>query len=120
MGDIPPDTITSILKGFLAKATKICSENYLREEIGYLTDIFCENGHDKKTLQKIINSFEKKTRVTNNNNNNNNINKKQTVTFPWTPKIGRKIKTEMQKFGFRVAFQTGPNLKNILSKKKIS
>ena len=24
----------------------------------------------------------------------------------------------MQKFGFRVAFQTGPNLKNILSKKK--
>ena len=74
MGDIPPDTITSILKGFLAKATKICSENYLREEIGYLTDIFCENGHDKKTLQKIINSFEKKIRDTSNNNNNDNNN----------------------------------------------
>ena len=30
---IPPDTTTSIFKGFLASATKICSEKYLREEI---------------------------------------------------------------------------------------
>ena len=30
---IPSDTITSIFKGFLARATKICSEKYLREEI---------------------------------------------------------------------------------------
>ena len=29
-----------------------------------------------------------------------------------------KIKKEIQKFGFRVAFQTGPNLKNILCKNK--
>ena len=87
----------------------------MREEIEYLTDIFCENGHDTKTLQKII---EKKTRGTNNNNNNNDINKKQTVTIPWVPKIGPKIKIEIQKFGFRVAFQTGPNLKNILCRNK--
>ena len=53
-----------------------------------------------------------------NNNNNNNTNKKQTVTFPWIPKIGPKLKKEIQKFGFRVAFQTGPNLKNILCKNK--
>ena len=30
-------------------------------EVVYLTDIFCENGHDRETLQKIINSFEKKS-----------------------------------------------------------
>ena len=68
---IPPDTIISIFKGFLARATKICSEKYLRAEIQYLTDIFCENGHNRKTLQKIINNFEKKTHGTNKNNNNN-------------------------------------------------
>ena len=51
---IPPDTIISIFKGFLARATKIYTEKYLREEIKYLTDIFCENRHDRKTLQKII------------------------------------------------------------------
>ena len=73
---IPPDTITGIFKGFLEGASKICSEKYLGAEKEYLTDIFCENGHDRKTLQKIINSFEKKTRGSNNNDNKNNTNKK--------------------------------------------
>ena len=91
---IPSDAITSIFKGFLARATRICSEKYLRAEIEYLTDIFCENGHDRKTLQKIINSFEKKTCGTN-NNNNSNTNKKQTITFSWIPKMGPKRKKEI-------------------------
>ena len=70
--------MTSIFKGFLEKATRICSEKCLRVEIEYLTDIFCENGHDRKTLKKINNDFEKKTRTTNNTtNNNNNTNEKQ-------------------------------------------
>ena len=115
---IPPDTVTSIFKGFLTRATKICSGKYLKAEIEYLTDIFCENGHDRKTLKKIINDFEKKARTAINTNNNNNSNKKQTITVPWIPKIEPKIKKEIQKFGFRVAFQTGPNLKNILCKNK--
>ena len=77
------------------------------------------NGHDRKALKKTINDFEKKTCTINNTaNNNNNNNKKQTITFPWIPKIGPKIKKQIQKFGLRVAFQTGLNLKNILCKNK--
>ena len=84
-------------------------------EIEYLNDIFCENGHDRKTLKKITSNFEKNTRTTNNTTNNNNTKKKiKTITFPRILKIGPKIEKEIQKFGFRVAFQTGPNLKNIL------
>ena len=41
----------------------------------------------------------------NNNNNNDNTNKKQTITFPWIPKMGPKIKKEIQKFRFRVDFK---------------
>ena len=89
----------------------------MRAEIEYLTDIFCQNGHGRKTLKKIINDFEKKTRSTN-NNNNNNTNKKKTITFPWIPKIGPKIKKEVQKFRFKVMFQAGLNLKNISCKNK--
>ena len=106
---IPPDTIISIFKGFLARATKICSENYLREEIEYLTDIFCENEHDRKTLQKIINNVEKKTRGTsnnnndNNNNNNNNTNKKQTIGYQKSDQhLGTKNRTKNQKRNTRV------------------
>ena len=75
-------------------------------------------GHDQKTLQKIINIFEKKTCSVNNNNNNSNTDKKQTITFPWIPKTGPKIKKEIQKFGWKVVFQKGPNLKNFLCKNK--
>ena len=39
---IPPDTITSIFKGFLATATKICCEKYLRVEIEYLIIYFAK------------------------------------------------------------------------------
>ena len=46
------------------------------------------------------------------------LTKKQTITFPWIPNIRPKIKKEIEKFGFRVEFQTGPNLKNILCKNK--
>ena len=66
----------------------------MRAKIEYLTGIFCENGHDRKTLKKITNTFEKKSRGTNNNDNNNNnnnnnsnnTNKKQTINSPWIPK----------------------------------
>ena len=64
------------------------------------------NGHDRKTLQKIINNFEKKTRSI--SNNNNNPDKKRTIIFPWIPKFGPKIKKEILKIGFRAGFQTGP------------
>ena len=69
----------------------------MRAAIVYLADIFYKNGHDRKTLQKIINNFEKKTCSTN-SNNDNNTNKKKTITFPWILKIGPKIKKEIQKF----------------------
>ena len=39
------------------------------------------------------------------------LTKKKTI--PFIPKIGPKIKKEMQKFGFRAAFQTGPDLENV-------
>ena len=57
-----------------------------------MTDIFCENGFDQETLQKIINNFGKKTRSID-NNDNNKTDKKQTITFSLIPKIGLKIKT---------------------------
>ena len=48
--------------------------------------MFCENGYDRKTLQKTINKLEKKTRIVD-SNNNSNTDKKQTLdldTKNWT------------------------------------
>ena len=65
--------------------------------------MICKIGHDGRILQKTINNFEKKTRSI--NKNNNNTDKKQTITFLWIPKIGSKIKKEIRKLEFRVAFK---------------
>ena len=53
--------------------------------------MFFENGYNPKTLQNIINNFEKKARSIN-SNNKNSTNQKQAIASPWIPKIGRKIK----------------------------
>ena len=82
-----------------------------------MTDTCCENGYYRKILQKIINNFKKITRGSINSINNNKTDKKQTITLPWIPKIGPKTKKQIQKCGFRVAFQN-LNLKNVLCKKK--
>ena len=47
---IRSSTITSIFKGFLARANTICSEKYLRAKIECLTDMFWGKRYDQKTL----------------------------------------------------------------------
>ena len=86
----PLTQLPAYSKDFLQELPKSVLKKYLRVEIEHLTNIFWENGHDRKTLQKIINSFEKKTCGPNNNNNNSNTNKKQTITLQ-LPKRKKEI-----------------------------
>ena len=64
--------LSAYSKDFLRELLKSVLKKYLSEEIEYLNDTFCETGHGRKTLQKIINSFDKRTRGANDNSNNNN------------------------------------------------
>ena len=112
-------------KDFSRELLKPVMKKYFSEQIEYLNDIFCGTGHGRKTFQKIINTFDKRTcganDNSNNNNNNcyyNNTNKNQTVAIRWVLQIGSKTKKYIERFGFRVAFQTDPILKNILCKSK--
>ena len=58
---IPPDTITSIFKGFLVRASKICSEKYLRAEIEYLTvDIFPKMNMIEKHYKRQLMALKRK------------------------------------------------------------
>ena len=70
----------------------------MREEIEYLTDIFCKNRHGRKTLQKIVNSCGKRTHGTNNDDddddddNNNNTTKSKELPFLGYQKSDQKSK----------------------------
>ena len=66
--------LSAYSKDFLRELLKSVVKKYLSEEIEYLNDIFCETGHGRKTLQKIINSFDKRTCGANDSSNNNNNN----------------------------------------------
>ena len=88
----------------------------MRAEIEYLADMFCDNAYDRKSLQKIINNSEKKTRSINNGNNNNTDNNINCLSLHTKNRI--KNQKRNTKFESRLTFQTGPNLKNILCKNK--
>ena len=41
-----------VFKGFLSLSLRICSENYLVQEIEILINVFAENGHSITFLEK--------------------------------------------------------------------
>ena len=94
--------LSAYSKDFLRELLKSVVKKYLSEEIEYLNDIFCETGHGRKTLQKIINSFDKRTcgandSSSNNNNNsdNNNTNKNhKQLPFDGYSKLDQKPKNK--------------------------
>ena len=47
---INPSTVRGVFKGFLVRASRICSSKYLQKEIDFLVDVFAENGHDRSEL----------------------------------------------------------------------
>ena len=72
--------ITSIFKGFLSRAKKICSEKYLNDEVKFLIDMYVENGHDRIKLTTLANSYVTKSNTTKEENTDDNIN---IITLPW-------------------------------------
>ena len=45
---VNPTLSTGIFKGFVTRAMRICSPQYLQAEIEFLVNVFAENGHDVK------------------------------------------------------------------------
>ena len=83
---IEPKTVAGVFKGFLVRAKRICSPQYLDDERVFLKNVFIENGYSKDYLNNII-----KNHMTNRTvPPENNIDYKSTVTFPWIPGISTK------------------------------
>ena len=85
-----PALIRGIFKWFISRATKLCSEKYLEEELKFLVDMFVENGHDRNHLYSIIREHKRQRPKTENSDSN-------IVKLPWIPIIGPKIRKEIRK-----------------------
>ena len=85
--------IKDILKGFLSRAKKLCSEKYIEENLNFLMDIFVEDGYDRNYLNSIVK--EDKYQAPKTENTDNNIIKLLLIAI-----IGPKIRKELRKTGF--------------------
>ena len=57
---IDPNITKSVFKGFLHRAHSICSEQYIKEEEKFLSDMFVENGHNKQLLENLVIKYNNK------------------------------------------------------------
>ena len=63
--------LDGIFKGFIHRAFKLCSENYIEKEIEFLIDTFIENGYEKKKLLDIVKLMRQNRRNNINDKNDN-------------------------------------------------
>lgn len=115
-----PKILRGIFKGFLNRANKICSPNYLDKEIEFLIKVFEENGYNRNSLLKMVEetksnltAFVPTAVPTGETNNGGEI--MQTITLPWIPGVSPRLRKVYRKAGYKVAFKSGRNIGNILT-----
>ena len=90
--NIAPHIAMGVLKGFLSRTYKICTEKHLQREIDFLIDIFTENGHSRNTLTKIATEYLKNINKPKSNDQNNTKNTKNITKQPCVPILGPKLR----------------------------
>ena len=113
--------IQGVLKGFVERAFHLCSPNNLNQELQFLTDVFEENGYQRKHLQHIISTHKKKHQQYKEQNSEIQPEKDRpnaAVTLPWLPGISTKLKKCFKKAGIQTVFKSGKNINQILTAKK--
>ena len=109
---IDPRLFQGVFKGFLVRALRICSTQYLEDEIQFLVDVFVENGHDRRMLEKIVETYRTPR------DSSRTITHANIIKIPWIPVLGPKLRKIYRKQGLKVVFTSSSSLKNILCNHK--
>ena len=109
---IDPSIVRGVFKGFMKRANRICSPEYLHEEMEFLVSNFVENGYDEVVLRKIISEQDTAR------NQPDHDGTKPMVKLPWMPVIGPQLRRSLRKHGCTVKFTSGRNLQNHLCRHK--
>ena len=114
-----PRVLKGIFIGFVNRALKICSQNFLNKEIEFLIEVFTENGYQRSSLKKMADEVIEKSRLIPSETTITESKEEpaKIVTLPWILKISPKLRSVYKKAGYKVAFKSGRNLGAILSSK---
>ena len=113
---INPKIFPGVFKGFLVRASRVCSSQHLDKEIDFLIEVFFENGHKRNDLERIAAPFCDKCHATTREPSTVQ-EKKPIVKLPWIPGLSVKLRRILKK-DFRVIFTSAPDLKRILCNHK--
>ena len=116
--NIAPHIAMGVLKGFLSRVYKICTEKYLQSEIDFLIDIFTGNGHNRNTQTNIATEYLRNINKPKTNDQNNTKNTKSIIKLPWVLILGPKLRKEFRKKDIKTVFTLGANLTSILPQYK--
>ena len=112
-----PRILQGVFKGFVHRAYRICSENYIEKELEFLISVFEENGYQKNELKKIIEDVRRRSNERREMQENREDDSLPTVALPYIPGISVKLRKAFRKAGYKTAFKSGANLQTILSSK---
>ena len=104
-----PKIMAGIFKGFIHRAHRICSDQFLEEELEFLVKVFVENGYEEQFLRKLISETSSRPL----NIPDTETENMATVSLPWIPILSPKLRKAYRKAGYKVTFRSGPNLQNI-------
>ena len=78
----------------LSRALRICSKNYLAQELEFLINVFAENGHSITLLKKVTKEYMNNITSVKEKVNIETIKNGKIVKLPWVPKLGPKFRKE--------------------------
>ncbi len=96
---INPGIVEGVFKEFLVRAHRLCSPNYIQDEINFLVNVFSENGHARSVLKDITKTFIiPENRLTQppppntTTSADSSTDAAKIVKLPWIPRLGPKLR----------------------------
>ena len=127
---VNPELVKGVFKGFLVRAKRLCSPQYLQQEIQFLINIFVENGHNREKLVRLAEDMTKEQTADDATSTLTTYDDATTsalttddvqnpvVCVPWIPILGPRLRKAMRRRGVRTVFTSGRNLSSILCNHK--
>jgi len=112
---VNPDMYKGVFKGFLARAVRISSPQYLQKEVEFLINVFAENGHDEVLLRKISKEYLSRRGQSNPQRDESST---KIVKIPFVPVLGPKLRAILKRRGIKTVFTAAPSLKDMLCRHK--
>ena len=99
-----------VIRGFGDRSRALCDQQYLKEELKNVEEIFVENGYEQREVRKAL-----RKKTTNNDETDEEPTTRGTVLMPNIPEFTSKFNSIARRHNFKVANKTTNNVRDLTS-----